>query len=353
MQKQTTLKDVAEKANVSFQTVSKVLNKKARVTAETEKRIYEAITALDYHPNFTARSLRVQKSKTIGYSWIPARPGRYNPILDEFLQGMFQTAELHGYNFLCFPYHQDAQMRLVNYKELIKSRRVDAFVLSTVNHEEPSTNFLVENKIPFYAFGRATGEENFPYIDVDGGAGLQFAVEHLAQQGHQRIGALAWPSDSRVGNDRMEGYFDAVQKHNLLLDYHLVFRGEGTQAAGYAGLERLLALPADIRPTAVVTMNDEMAFGVIAKLQELGLVVGKDFGVVGFDDVPAARLSNPSLSSIHQPADRIGNLIMERLIVWLETGKYPDPAKELITPELMVRESSQRQTPERLSQAEY
>lgn len=342
MAKQTTLKDVAKQANVSFQTVSKVLNKKARVSPETEKRIYDAIAALDYHPNFTARSLRVQKTRTIGYSWRPAQPGRYNPILDEFLQGMFTAAEGYGYNFLCFPYSLDPQKRVANYKELIRSRRVDAFVLSTVNYEEPGIKFLLENKIPFYAFGRAPSDHTFPYIDVDGGAGIQAAVNHLVQQGHQRIGALAWPPDSRVGNDRMQGYFSQIEKHKLVMDDQLVFRGEGTSAVGYMGLERLLDLPAHLRPTAVVTMNDEMAFGAIAKLRDAHIQPGKDFGIVGFDDVPAASLSRPTLSSIHQPADRIGNLIMDRLINWLETDEYPAHAAEILVPELMVRESSLR-----------
>ena len=342
MPKQTTLKDVAKQANVSFQTVSKVLNKKARVSPETEKRIFDAIEALDYHPNFTARSLRVQKTRTIGYSWRPSQPGRYNPILDEFLQGMFQTADTYGYNFLCFPYSLDAQKRVANYKKLVQTRRLDGFVLSTVNYEEPGIKFLVDNKIPFYAFGRAGNDHAFPYIDVDGSAGLKAAVDHLVEQGHQRIGALAWPPDSRVGNDRMEGYFTQIQHHNLPLDQRLVFRGEGTSAVGYAGMERLLDLPAEIRPTAVVTMNDELAFGAIAKLRDANILPGKEFGVVGFDDVPAASLSRPSLSSIHQPADKIGRLILERLINWLETGDYPSPASEILAPELIVRESSQR-----------
>jgi len=342
MPKQTTLKDVAKQANVSFQTVSKVLNKKARVSPETEKRIFDAIEALDYHPNFTARSLRVQKTRTIGYSWRPSQPGRYNPILDEFLQGMFQTADTYGYNFLCFPYSLDAQKRVANYKKLVQTRRLDGFVLSTVNYEEPGIKFLVDNKIPFYAFGRAGNDHAFPYIDVDGSAGLKAAVDHLVEQGHQRIGALAWPPDSRVGNDRMEGYFAQIEHHKLLLDQRLVFRGEGTSAVGYAGMERLLDLPAEIRPTAVVTMNDELAFGAIAKLRDANILPGKEFGVVGFDDVPAASLSRPSLSSIHQPADKIGRLILERLINWLETGDYPSPASEILAPELIVRESSLR-----------
>jgi len=167
-------------------------------------------------------------------------------------------------------------------------------------------------------------------------------VDHLVEQGHQRIGALAWPPDSRVGNDRMEGYFTQIQHHNLPLDQRLVFRGEGTSAVGYAGMERLLDLPEDIRPTAVVTMNDELAFGAIAKLRDANIQPGKEFGVVGFDDVPAASLSRPSLSSIHQPADKIGRLILERLINWLETGDYPSPASEILAPELIVRESSLR-----------
>ncbi|MEA4812292.1 MAG: LacI family DNA-binding transcriptional regulator [Anaerolineaceae bacterium] len=341
MTRQTTLKDVAERAKVSFQTVSKVVNKNANVSPETEKRIWDAIDELNYHPNYTARSLRVQKTRTIGYSWRPSQPGRYNPILDNFLQGMFRNAERHGYYFLCFPFHEDAEKRLGNYRDLINSKRVDAFILSTVNYQDPCAEYLLEHEIPFYAFGRSAKPQDFPFIDVDGGLGLELAVNHLAELGHQHIGAIAWPEDSRVGNDRMEGYFRALREHSLPTQNNWIQRGEGDHETGYAAMEALLNLRPAERPSAVVCMNDEMAFGALAKLQERGLKPGKDMGVVGFDDVPAARLSKPSLTSLSQPADQIGSLIMERLITWLETDKQPDPAQELIPPHLVVRESTQ------------
>ena len=166
--KRVTLKQVAARASVSYQTVSKVINHQVHVTAETEKRIWDTVLELGYTPSYTARSLRSQRSHTIGYTWEPSPPDQANPILDQFLQSMFSAAEKRGYYLLCFPYPEPVK-QLEAYRDLIDTGRVDAFVLSSINYHDPCVTFLCERKFPFVAFGRLDGPLHFPYIDVDGG----------------------------------------------------------------------------------------------------------------------------------------------------------------------------------------
>src|SRR6266545_7968861 len=122
-----TLKQVASSAGVSYQTVSKVLNRQIQVTKKTEDRIWEAARTLGYRPSFVARSLRTQRAFTLGYSWPPSAPDQENIDLDQFLQSMFLVAEERGYYLLCFPYHADVDEHLATYNELIETRRVDGF----------------------------------------------------------------------------------------------------------------------------------------------------------------------------------------------------------------------------------
>ena len=122
-----TLKEVATSAGVSYQTVSKVINKQVQVSKETEERIWDAIHKLGYRPNYTARSLRSQRSFTIGYSWPPAPPDQANPILDQFLQSMFQAAEQRGYYLLSFPFHADRAEHLAAYTDLIDPEHIQGY----------------------------------------------------------------------------------------------------------------------------------------------------------------------------------------------------------------------------------
>ena len=340
MLKRVTLKKVAAHASVSYQTVSKVINHKAHVSDETKQRIWAAIRELGYTPSYTARSLRSQRSKTIGYSWEPSPPDQTNPILDEFLQSMFRTAEACGYYLLCFPYHAEISKQLETYRELIETGRVDAFVLSIINYNDPCVNYLLKRNFPFVAFGRLDDPQMFPNIDVDGGLGLHIAVEHLLTLGHRKIAALAWPVDSRVGNNRMEGYFAALHEAGIEVLSEWIQRGEGSYDVGFQSTLRLLAMPETIRPTAIVAMNDLMAIGAMAAIRQKGFRPGKDVAVTGFDDTPTARYLNPTLTSLRQPVSTIGQNLMERLISYLETGVYPDPIGELVAPQLVIREST-------------
>lgn len=338
MASKITLKQVAERAGVSYQTVSKVLNKQAQVSRETEQRILEAVRELGYRPNQIARNMRAKRSFMIGYSWAQTLPDQVNHILDHFLSSMVREAEAAGYHLLPFPYHEGDG--LVNaYRELIDTGRVDAFVISSVNYDDPRITFLLERKFPFVAFGRSNPEIDFPYVDVDGFDGLCQVMQYLFGQGHQRIAVIGWPENSRVGNERIRGYFESLHDAGLPVRPEWVERGEGTFDFGREAASRLLALPSNDRPTAIVTLNDTQAIGALQAAREHGLEVGRDVAIVGFDDAPMSQYLFPPLTTVRQPIEEAGRKCVE-ILVALMKEQAPPQRQVLLKPTLIRRASA-------------
>lgn len=336
MAPQVTLKSVASRAGVSYQTVSKVLNGQIQVAPETRERILKAADELGYRPNQIARNMRAKRSHMIGYSWLPTSPDQINQILDQFLSSMVYEAEAAGYHLLPFPFREG---HVDDYRELIDTGRVDGFVISSVDYDDPRLSFLMEREFPFVAFGRSNPGLEFPYVDVDGGVGLRMATDYLIQNGHQRIGALAWPEDSRVGNDRIAGFFEAMRSAGREVNPGWIERGEGTFEFGYQASRRLLALPAEERPTALITMNDTMAIGGIRAAGEYQLEIGRDIAIIGFDDAPMSQYLFPPLTTVRQPIREAGRKCVE-ILVSLLRGEEPAEPHVLLSPTLIIRASA-------------
>lgn len=340
MSAKVTLKDVAQHAGVSYQTVSKVLRNQIQVLPETRARIEAAVAELGYRPNTAARSLRTQATYLIGYSFRPNIHKEPNPILESFLQSIVRTAEDYEYHIMLFPWRSDQEM-VHPYQELITTNRVDGFILSDIDFNDPRIPLLQAQKFPFVAFGRASSHPDHAYVDVDNRVGIRLAVEHLLAQGHRNIGILAWPESSRVGAARLNGYYEAMQNAGLDVHPAWVRRGEGTWEASYQNTRLLLDLPEDVRPTAIVTLVDIMALGAYHAIQERGLQVGPEVGVTGFDDTPLSRHVRPSLTTLRQPVEEVGVKAVNLLMDILHKG-LPEQSQFLLPPELVVRESSLR-----------
>jgi DNA-binding LacI/PurR family transcriptional regulator len=338
--RRVTIKEVAQRAGVSYQTVSKLLNGQIQLAAATEARILEAVRELNYRPLYSARSLRSQRSRTLGYSWTPTPPDQANQILDTLLQSMLLAAEVEEYHLLCFPHHPEPGRQLGSYIELYETGRVDGFILSSVEYNDPRVLYLLEHSVPFVAFGRSNPELEFPCIDVDGGLGLRMAVQHLLSLGHQRIAALAWPESSRVGNHRLDGYLTALNEAGIQPLPAWIRRGEGRVASGARAAADLLELPASQRPTAIVALNDLMAIGAMRAVAQCGLRVGVDLAVTGFDDTPLAFYIQPSLTSVRQPIWEIGQRLIRLMLDKLASNRPPQPPCILLAPELIVRAST-------------
>jgi DNA-binding LacI/PurR family transcriptional regulator len=258
--------------------------------------------------------------------------------LDEFLRSLLRSAEIAGYHILCFSY-QEGEQQLNLYRQLIDANQVDAFILSGVEYDDARISFLRQVSFPFAAFGRSNPHWHFPCVDLDGAAGMQQVVEHLVANGHRSIAAIAFPLNSRVGQNRMEGFSAAMSGAGLPVIESEISRGEGTYQFGYQSARQFLARPPGKRPTALVAFNDVMAIGAMQAARELGFEPGQDLAVTGYDDTPMVAYLSPPLTSVRQPVAQIGARLVE-MLVGILSGAAEDQTQILFKPELIVRQSS-------------
>jgi DNA-binding LacI/PurR family transcriptional regulator len=338
MSHKVTLKDVAARAGVSYQTVSKVLRKQAQVSPETEARIRQAVEDLGYRPDYGASSMRSRRSHAIGYSWDPTPLDQMNPILDLFLQSMVEAADEEDYQLVCFPHHADRPLE--PYFELMASNRVDGFVLSGIEYDDPRVAYLVERGFPFVAFGRSNPDWIFPCVDVDNTAGMYALTKHLVDLGHRRIAVLAWPESSRVGQDRMRGYLRALEEAGIDPESDWIARGEGKFSFGLEQTRVWLGQDPALRPSAIIGFNDSMAVGALRAALEQGIAVGEELAIAGYDDTPLGEYVTPSLTSVRQPIWEVGQTVVSVLLDQLGGGAVGEGVR-LLKPTLVLRESTE------------
>jgi LacI family transcriptional regulator len=203
-------------------------------------------------------------------------------------------------------------------------------------HRDQRIAYLVEHGFPFVAFGRSDTEADFPYLDVDGRAGIRQLTQHLIKLGHRRIAFVSAPLDLLFASHRLEGYRQALEAHDIPYSESLVAEGQLTERSGYAAGQELLSR--DGHPTAIIACNDLMALGVMSAARELGLTIGQDVAVAGFDDVSLAEHAHPSLTTVRQPVYEIGWRICEMLSDLLQ-GKPLAERHVVLQPQLIVRQS--------------
>lgn len=335
-----TIKDVAHEAGVSIATVSYVLNNKTDAVSEkTRLLVLEAVERVGYTPNVNARNLKSSQTRLIGYAWHEVPNDQVNSVLDRFTYSLAQSAEAAGYHVLTFTHPSDSPVAV--YDELIRTNRVDAFVLAGTSSEDVRIGFLQDQHFPFVSFGRSNPEWVFPCVDVDGRQGVREAVDYLIALGHTRIAMAAWPPESIAGEHRLSGYREALWNAGISARPDYVLRGEHSAMFGSEVLTKWLELPADERPTAIVAISDLVAVGIMNEAHRRGLVVGEDLSVIGFDDAPMAQYLRPSLTTVAQPITEIAQALMEMLEAQLR--KQPiEPHSLLIPPRLIIRESCGR-----------
>lgn len=340
-----TIQMVADHAGVSRQTVSNALNAPERLSPDTLERVLASIDELGYLPNRSAQSLRTDHSRLYGMRIEPAPDGTVGPLLDRFLRALVSEAGAQNQHVLLFG-PTDLDDDRSGYDELLRSRAVDAFVLANTHREDARLAFLQERKVPFVAFGRPWDDgASHGWVDVDGAAGTRLATHHLVEQGYERIGFLGWPADSETGNDRLAGWRDALSEHGREAGDGALARSRDNTESASRAVGPLL----DAGHDAIVCASDSLATGVYRAVAERGLQVGRDVGVVGFDDSPTAALLQPSLTSVSQPVEQVAHHIV-RLLGDLMAGQ---PAQDgvLLDPSLVGRQSStRRDTPRKETQ---
>jgi DNA-binding LacI/PurR family transcriptional regulator len=332
-----TIKDVAREAGVSIATVSYVLNGKTQaISAETSARVWGAARKIGYRPNVTARNLRSSQSRLIGYAWHEVAPNEANPVLDRFNYTLARAAEAAGYHILTFTLSGGSPLAV--YDELIRTSRVDGFVLGSTDRDDPRIQFLMGQGFPFVSFGRANPDWDFLWVDTDGEHGTRDAVAYLVSLGHKRIAMVAWDEGSLTGEYRVAGYRAGLADAGIAPDPAFLFRGINSETTGEAALSAWLELPVLERPTAVVAISDLVAIGAMNEIQRRGLIIGRDVSLIGFDDAPMAPYLHPALTTLQQPIEAVG----ARLIAMLEAairGVEHAERHVLLPPRLIIRQS--------------
>lgn len=334
-----TIRDVARRAGVSVGTVSHVINNTVPVKKETRDGVLEAIRELDYHPNLVARSLQSRKTNTISLV-LPATERNLgeHSYLSELLAGITDESRHHSFDLLLSTScPEDEELSI--YRRMVRGKRVDGCIITCTKENDERIAYFLQENMPFVAFGRSNEEWGFPYVDVDGKAGVQQGVRYLIDLGHRRIGFMGLPPELMCSRHRLEGYRAALEEEGLIFDLGLVTEGKASQPGGYQAMKRLLEV--ELQPTAIMTSSDLMALGAMKAASEKGLRVGGDISIVGFDDIQLAANYHPPLTTIRQPTYKIGVMLCHMLIQLIR-GEELSERQIILQPELVVRESCRR-----------
>lgn len=341
-----TIHQVAREAGVSPSTVSNVLNgRSGRMLPQTRERIEQAIERLGYRPNRAARQLRTGRIQVIGL----VVPSVANPFWGTFARHLEGAALAQGYHVLLCNSERDPQ-RERRYLDELWADGIRGVVLCSslpsLEHVLP----LVDSGLGLVAFDRtaqAGDPDTLVNISVDNVVGAGMATRHLLELGHRRIAFVSGSMRSVNRRERFRGFTDTLDEAGL---GHHVWSGPPDGPFGdldVAGLGRtaahdLLSAKRDDRPTAIVAINDMCALGVCAGVRDLGLRVGADVSVVGFDDIVLADLAAPPLTTVRQPLAEMAASAFEHLRARIEGVTGPDEAGRsvLLRPELVVRAST-------------
>jgi LacI family transcriptional regulator len=328
-----TIRDVAARAGVSHQTVSRVINDSPRVTEATRERVLTAIRDLSYVPSPMARGLTTNQTRSIGVV--------ADDISDHFFARVVAGAEAEarrrGYYLMIGSVEPDDEE--AGYLRLMLERRVEGLILArpSVPLDDTDLDAARSAGVPLVAVG-STELQGVPVVDVDNRQGGYDAIRHLLGQGHRRIATIVGPAGWPSAAARLDGHRDALREVGVADDADLVERAadwglESGQAAAAALLRRGTSF------TAVFAHSDLIALGAIRELREAGLRVPDDVSVVGYDDLPVAAYVEPALTTVHQPMGEVGARAAGIVLDRIAGGEPPAPETHLMPAVLVPRES--------------
>jgi LacI family transcriptional regulator len=331
-----TLKDIAKKVGKTTTTVSRALNDYGDISPETKQIVRQAAEELGYIPNLMAQRLQKSRTDTLGFILPTFGPRFSDPFFSEFLAGIGNKASALGFDLLVST-RSPGDSEMEAYRAFVNGRRVDGFIIVRTRLNDPRIEYLQKELLPFAVFGRIEEENDFLLVDEDGQLGMENLVSHLLELGHRRFGVITPPSNFTFTQFRLNGIRLGLAKAGLSMDPLLLLEGDLTQRAGYRLGMQLLNQPQP--PTAIIACNDLMAYGVISAAQELGLTVGQDISIAGFDDIPMSEHMHPPLTTLRQPIYKIGEMLCEMLVKSI-TGETLEQTQVILQPKLVVRQST-------------
>lgn len=334
--KRTTIKDIANALNISAAAVSKALHDDSRISKKTKAAVKRVANEFNYQPNHLASALRKGKSNLVGLIVPKANSSFFSSVV-EHMEAVLNKA---GYNIIITQSNESFKKECNNIDTLLFTQ-VDGIIASMANETVDLSYYekIKSKGIPLILFDRGENDLNVDYIGINDYESSHLIVNHLIEKGCKRIAHIGGYRRTRIFNNRIKGYIDAINKNNLPLDEHLIIESALTLEDGRIQMEKLLQLKN--RPDAVYAASDYAALGALQVLKEHNINIPEDIRLVGFGDEPFTALVTPTITSINQHSKEIGRLAAE---TFLERIAKPDEKqilnKKILDAALVVRESS-------------
>lgn len=327
-----TIRDVAQRAGVSIATVSRVMNDHPDVGAETRRRVLDAVDVLGYIAHGPARALATSQSQLVGVV-LPAGVGRPEIMLTffgEVIDSIARHLDEHGYDAVLLhntPLHGHTSA------ERAARHRVDGLLYLGAFDDTPA----LPRSLACVALDANCAGPNRGAVVFDNADGIRLVVGHLYALGHRKLAYLGGPTSIRPALDRLEAFHAETDRLAIVPPADHVREGDWSAEFGYR--ETCAMLAGEEKPTAIVSAADVAAIGAMQAIRDYGLEPGRDIAVTGFDDLPAASLAHPALTTVRQDRERLGTVAVTTLFELLETPGEDGPQVRLPV-SLVVRASS-------------
>ncbi|QGU94652.1 substrate-binding domain-containing protein [Clostridium bovifaecis] len=331
-----TIKDIAEKAQVSLATVSRVLNNSGFVKEEKRELVLKTIKELNYVPNSVARSLSTSQSNTIGV----VIPDVNNPFFGEVIKGIATVADEEDFNIILCDTDEniDKEFKAL---EMLKKQRVRGIIITpTSDKNEFNSEYLEALEslgIPIVLIDRDVKYSNFDGVFLDSLNGAFEATDALIKEGHKKIAIIAGPQTSKPGRDRLRGYRKAMIMNKLDIDEKYIFYGDFKLESGYKITKEILKM--EDRPTAIFVCNNMMNLGCIKALFEQNINIPGDIALIGFDEIEMLNVLNFKISVVSRPTTEMGRVAMNMLIDRLKDEESTHTKRITLSPKLTLKGS--------------
>ena len=327
-----TMKDIAKLAGVSTSTVSHVINQSRYVSEEISERVNKAAKDLKYAPSALARSLKMNRTRTIGLLVTTST----NPFFGEVVKGVERRCYEHNYNLILCNTEGDEERMKSSINTLLE-KRVDGLLLLCSTLEGKSLDvFDRYPDIPTVVMD--WGETHFTSDKINDNSehGGYLAGKYLTDNGHKEIGCITGPLHRHQAQIRFSGFNNAMQEAGVQVNPEWVVESNFECDGGYDAFNQLFDL--ERLPTALFVCNDMMAMGVINAANEKGIRIPQDLSIIGYDDIYISQYMVPSLTTIHQPKFRLGKAAVDKLLQRIE-GAESESESVKLEPTLVTRDS--------------
>lgn len=334
--KRNSIYEIAKKAGVSIATVSRVLNNSKFIKDSTKKLVLKVIKELDYRPNFFARNLVKNKSKTIGL----LIPDIINPIFPEMAKGISDKAFLNDYTVFLSNTDESIEKEIKLVNQLIE-KRVDGIIFISTemcNKDGDYTHYiyLAKKNIPTVLINGSIENTDIPFVRINELKAGYIATRHMIEKGLRKIAFLGGPENSIPTTDKLKGYKKAFKEFNLIIKKEYIILDRYEIKNGFKNTTSLLNMKE--KPEGIITVSDALAIEAIRAARAKNISIPDDIKIIGFDDIKFSASFSPSITTIAQPKYKMGAMALDMLVRLIEKKDIPK-RKILVKPKLILRDS--------------